>query len=811
MKKILFSLVVFSLLIGGLTVLAQENDLPSPGIAPDSPFYFLKSWKEQIRLFFTFGEENKVKQFFHLADVRLAEYQMMIDKGKTEIAKRTLEKYEKQLNRAIQSVQKMEKKGKDISGLSRELINRTLTQIVALERSLGRVSEEGRQGVENALNSIRSRVRTRTSAGMPGEGVSYEPEPGEEFLLPGEDWTGREGPSAGGPPAGGPSGQAGFSLPPVDSDRSLPVLPSTVPKGEWVKKQLGDVEISYFSTAIVWGMSENGTDYFITLKNKGGSKATVDFTRVENLLSQIPGWNLHFFGLNDPPLELAAGQEKKLWYFASLDKGGSNFIVKFKVWLSGSPQQSLEIPVTFGAIDESFRNQETSLIYGSVKDEDGRTLSNVNVDALMNCGRIGGRGDSNSQGNYFIKVLAKEDIDAIYQGKDLACESTDYSLSATKDGYEFYFKEHVSPTRSNFSRVDIVLKKKKESLSYGLSWEKQVNDNYGFFWVKPSDDWSVFAASQAKHEPQLGKPTNFYLFSSLGEILWKQPTGNECWGIDIAPDGSKVAAGCHDKKVYVADRQGNLLWQYDAGTMVRSVCLSHDGSKVFSGAISNLYLFNAQSGAKDAVSWAGQWLRNCLFYSDDSGFVVGSRELGGFDISGNQKWTQIIGEFPMFFGTDSSRNVYAAGKSRSLFSYNSAGTLRWTRKIPDHVITFGAVTPNGQRVALGTIGGMVYLFDGQGNLLWKRPIAEPGVQGETTGHNAVAISDDGKRIVVGTAPANCLRVFNEQGTVLWKKCFELGSMQKDLLPGVTNVRISEDKTKIIASYGDNYIRLFTIK
>ncbi len=75
----------------------------------------------------------------------------------------------------------------------------------------------------------------------------------------------------------------------------------------------------------------------------------------------------------------------------------------------------------------------------------------------------------------------------------------------------------------------------------------------------------------------------------------------------------------------------------------------------------------------------------------------------------------------------------------------------------------------------------------------------------------MAISDDGIRIVVGTAPANCLGVANKQGTVLWKKCFELGSVQKDLLPGVTNVRISEDKTKIIAAYGDNYIRLFTIK
>ena len=801
MKKLLFSLVALSILIGGLTVLAQENNLPSPGITPDNPFYFLKSWKEQIQLFFTFGEENKAKQFFHLSEVRLAEYQKMIDEGKIEIARKTLEKYEKQLSRAIQNIQKMESKGKDVNDLSRELTNNTLTQITVLERNLEKVPESDREGIENALDSIRNRIRTRTSAEPPGEEGTFPPGEG----LPGEG----QGPKGEGEEP--KTSDKGFNLPSVNANLPLPVFPSTAPKGEWVKKQLGDVEISYFSTAIAWGMSENGTDAFITLKNKGNSRLVVDFTPVENLLGQVPRWNLHFFGLNDPPLELAAGEEKKIWYFASLDQAGDNFTVKFKLWLSGSPQQSIEVPIIFGATEGDFRNQETSLIYGSVKDEDGKSLSNVGVDALMNCGRLGNRGNSDSQGQYFIKILAKEDIDAIYQGKELACESTDYSISATKDGYEYYFKEHVSPSRNNFAKADIVLKKKKESSSYSLDWEKQVNDNYGFFWVKPSDDWSVFAASQAKHEPQLGKPTNFYLFSSSGQILWKQPTGNECWGIDIAPDGSKVVAGCHDGKVYAVDKAGNLLWKFDEGGMVRSACISYDGKKVFSGAIGNLYLFNALNGAKDTVSWAGQWLRNCLFYPDDSGFVVGSRELGGFDAAGSQKWEQVIGEFPMFFSADSNKNVFAAGKSRTLFSFNSAGSLRWKRKIPDHVITAGAATPDGKKIAIGTIGGMVYLFDGQGNLLWKRPIAEPGVQGETTGHNAVAISDDGKRIVVGTAPANCLRVYNEQGTVLWKKCIELGSVQKDLLPGVVNVRISEDKTKIIAAYGDNYLRQFIIK
>ncbi len=603
------------------------------------------------------------------------------------------------------------------------------------------------------------------------------------------------------------AGGVGFNLPSINTSLSLPVLPTSVPAGEWVTKNLGDIEIRYFSTAIIWGMTESGTDVFITLKNKGANQATVNFTPVQDLLGQVPRWNLHFFSLQEPPLTLGPGEEKKLWYFASIDQGEGTFTVKFKLWLGSNSANYAELPVVFGAVQGNFYGKETSLIYGYIKDENGKPLAGIGVDAQMNCGRLGFRSVSDSQGRYYLSVLGQEDIDAIYQGKELGCGSTDYFLSAEKDGYEYYFKGHVNPTRKNFARADIVLEKKKETVSFTLSWEKQVSEPYGFFWVKPSADWNYFAASQAKHEPQLGKPTNIYLFDYTGNVVWKQPTGNECWGIDIAPDASKVVAGCHDGKVYAISKAGNVLWTYDAGTMARSACISNDGKTALSGTVGNLFLFNATTGAKSNILWSGSWLRNCLFYLDDSGFIAGSPEIGGFTVSGSQQWLQEIGEFPMFLGTDNAKNVFAAGKTRTLFSFDVSGNLRWKEKIPDHVVTTGAVTPDGSRIALGTIGGMVYLFDGQGNVLWKRNLGS-GVGGDSAGHNAVAISPDGKRIVVGSAPGNCIMVYNEKGTIVWKKCITLGTIRADLRAGITNVQISPDKTKIIASYGDNYLREF---
>lgn len=592
-----------------------------------------------------------------------------------------------------------------------------------------------------------------------------------------------------------------FMLPSFDASMPLP----KAPEGQWVKKQLGDVEISYFSTSIIRGMTESGADFFITLKNNGSSEATVDFSPVQELQKDVPSWNLHFYSLQDPPVKIAAGGEKKLWYFASLDKSTGQFTVNFKLWLGNN--ESAIASVVFGSAEEDFRGKETSVIYGYVKDESGKPVSNARIDAMMNCGRFGFRGDSDEQGRYMIRVMGMEDIDALYGTRELACDSYDYYISITKDGYEHYFNDHVAPTRKDFARIDIVLERKKEDVSYSLKWEKKVDDSYGFFWVKPSDDWSVFSATQAKHPPELGKPTNFYLFDSQGNVLWKQPTENECWGIDIAGDGSKVVAGCHDGKVYTVDRSGKLLWSFDEGGMIRSACLSRDGKKILSGAIRKLYLFDAESGAKTEVPWIDEWFRNCVFYRDDSGFVVGSRTVAAFDSKTNKLWQFVIGEFPMFLGADQNKNVFAAGKSRTIFSFDADGNLRWKHRIPDHVVTAGAATPDGSKIALGTVGGMVYLFDGSGSLLWKRATMVVGEHG-TVGHNAVAISADGKRIAVGTAPANCVIVYNERGTTMWKGCVEPEKISNDLMVGVTNVQISGDANKIIAAYGDNYIREF---
>ncbi|MBI2053898.1 MAG: apolipoprotein A1/A4/E family protein [Candidatus Staskawiczbacteria bacterium] len=158
MEKIIFYLVVALFLAGGLSALAQDNNLLSAGFNPDSPFYFLKGWKENIQIFFTFKAEQKASQYLHLSDVRLAEYQKMLEKGKTEIAQKTLDKYEKQLNRAISKVEELRGRGKDIKDISEKIATSIAKHAEVLEKNLQKAPEEAKGRIEKALENLRKGI-----------------------------------------------------------------------------------------------------------------------------------------------------------------------------------------------------------------------------------------------------------------------------------------------------------------------------------------------------------------------------------------------------------------------------------------------------------------------------------------------------------------------------------------------------------------------------------------------------------------------------------------------------------------------------
>ncbi len=86
-------LLTASLLLSGTTY-AQDEELPDPGITPDSPFYFFDTLGKNIGMFFAFGPEAKARKALQYAEERLAEAQVMAVKNRVREMTRAANDYD---------------------------------------------------------------------------------------------------------------------------------------------------------------------------------------------------------------------------------------------------------------------------------------------------------------------------------------------------------------------------------------------------------------------------------------------------------------------------------------------------------------------------------------------------------------------------------------------------------------------------------------------------------------------------------------------------------------------------------------------
>jgi len=161
-KKIL--VILTSLLLIGLAftvtpVRAQEQETVSigevsdPGILPDSPFYFVKSWGRTVRSFFAFNAQEKAKLALRFANEDALAIKELCDKGECQLAEKHCEKFQEQFQRAIQWTERAREEGRDIEELIERLKENHLRQQQVLASLLEKVPEEAKEGILNAIEN----------------------------------------------------------------------------------------------------------------------------------------------------------------------------------------------------------------------------------------------------------------------------------------------------------------------------------------------------------------------------------------------------------------------------------------------------------------------------------------------------------------------------------------------------------------------------------------------------------------------------------------------------------------------------------
>ena len=171
-KKIyisVFILLLAGLVFGAVPVQAQtEAELPSAGLTPASPFYFLERFSEGIGTFFTFSDVNKAERYAELAAERIAEAKVVVDKGKPEATEKALTRYQDQLGKALTKVEQAQAKGKSVAEVTEIVSQATAKHLTVLEEVLEKVPEQAKTAI------LQAREVSKTGQVRALEGLSKE-------------------------------------------------------------------------------------------------------------------------------------------------------------------------------------------------------------------------------------------------------------------------------------------------------------------------------------------------------------------------------------------------------------------------------------------------------------------------------------------------------------------------------------------------------------------------------------------------------------------------------------------------------------
>jgi len=143
----------------------ELEEITDVGLLPDSPFYFLKTWWEEIQLFFTFDNVKKAEQQTKLATKRVVEAKKLVEKGKTEKAQKHLEKFQARIQKAVEKMEKAKNQGKNVEELVEKLKANNIGQQEVLtevyekvpdkaKESILKAMENSTKGLENAIENV---------------------------------------------------------------------------------------------------------------------------------------------------------------------------------------------------------------------------------------------------------------------------------------------------------------------------------------------------------------------------------------------------------------------------------------------------------------------------------------------------------------------------------------------------------------------------------------------------------------------------------------------------------------------------------
>ena len=125
----------------------------SVGIRPDSPFFIIERLREKVDLLLTFDKKDKVEKSFATTEQRLAEAEAMLTFKNEQESDNSVKRYESQLLRTRDYLQKAEAGGIDVKETKRFQSEKTVRFLQMLKNIEGRMSERNKKDVVKAIST----------------------------------------------------------------------------------------------------------------------------------------------------------------------------------------------------------------------------------------------------------------------------------------------------------------------------------------------------------------------------------------------------------------------------------------------------------------------------------------------------------------------------------------------------------------------------------------------------------------------------------------------------------------------------------
>jgi hypothetical protein len=160
-----------------VTVISVNIDLPDLKLVPSSRLYFLKTWWEKVRGWFMIDVVKKAEYRIELANRRLEEIEVLAQKKKTEVIGETTTRFNEQMAKANEYIEKAKDKGKDLENVYRlldenrikhQITFSKLNEIVSddVQLIIDQAKQVSQDSFESAKDKIKEKAKDSVTEGI---------------------------------------------------------------------------------------------------------------------------------------------------------------------------------------------------------------------------------------------------------------------------------------------------------------------------------------------------------------------------------------------------------------------------------------------------------------------------------------------------------------------------------------------------------------------------------------------------------------------------------------------------------------------